>query len=39
LIGMQERVTLYGGTLDARPGTDGSWTVTAVLPVPDEEAP
>ena len=31
LVGMTERATLLGGTLDAGPGAEG-WTVTAVLP-------
>ncbi|MEW1551666.1 sensor histidine kinase [Streptomyces tsukubensis] len=33
LIGMRERVALLGGTLDAGPGTDRGWRLTAVLPV------
>lgn len=32
LLGMRERVTLYGGSLEAGPGADG-WRVHAVLPV------
>lgn len=32
LIGMRERATALGGTLDAGPGPDG-WTVRATLPV------
>jgi signal transduction histidine kinase len=32
LVGMTERATLLGGTLEAGPGADGGWTVTAVLP-------
>jgi len=32
LIGMTERATLLGGTLDAGPSPDAGWTVTAVLP-------
>jgi signal transduction histidine kinase len=32
LIGMRERVTLYGGALRAEPGEDGGFTVTARLP-------
>ena len=35
LLGMRERVLLYGGTLHAGAGPDGSWTVVAVLPVND----
>ncbi|WP_249667485.1 sensor histidine kinase [Cellulomonas fengjieae] len=32
LVGMSERVTLLGGTLDAGPGEERGWTVAAVLP-------
>ena len=32
LVGMAERATLLGGTLEAGPGPDGGWTVNAVLP-------
>ena len=32
LVGMAERVALIGGTLEAGPGPDGYWTVTATLP-------
>jgi len=32
LVGMSERAALLGGTLEAGPGGDGGWTVTAVLP-------
>ena len=32
LVGMAERATLRGGTLEAGPGPDGGWTVTALLP-------
>jgi signal transduction histidine kinase len=32
LVGMAERAMLLGGTLEAGPGSDGGWTVTAVLP-------
>lgn len=32
LIGMTERATLLGGTLDAGPDPDAGWAVTAVLP-------
>ncbi|MGV9317181.1 sensor histidine kinase [Streptomyces sp. NPDC003691] len=34
LTGMRERVALLGGTLEAGPGPDGGWRLTAVLPVP-----
>jgi len=32
LVGMTERATLLGGTLEAGPSPDRGWTVTAVLP-------
>jgi signal transduction histidine kinase len=32
LVGMAERASLLGGTLQARPDPDGGWTVHAVLP-------
>ncbi|MCX2955318.1 sensor histidine kinase [Lentzea sp. NEAU-D7] len=32
LVGMAERVTLLGGTLEAGPGPDHGWTVHAVIP-------
>lgn len=34
LVGMTERVTLLGGTLQAGPGPDRGWRVRAVLPRP-----
>ncbi|MFC4585883.1 sensor histidine kinase [Sphaerisporangium corydalis] len=33
IIGMRERAVLLGGTLDAAPGPDGGFTVTAALPL------
>lgn len=36
LIGMSERVAVYGGTVDAGPWTDG-WRIRAVLPWKDAE--
>ena len=32
LVGMSERAALLGGMLEAGPGAEGGWTVTAVLP-------
>jgi signal transduction histidine kinase len=32
LVGMSERAALLGGTLEAGPGANSGWTVTAVLP-------
>jgi hypothetical protein len=32
LVGMAERVTLLGGTIEAGPGPDQGWTVHAVIP-------
>ncbi len=41
LVGMRERATMLGGSLEAGPTADGGFLVTAVLPVsqPEEEAP
>jgi signal transduction histidine kinase len=33
LLGMHERVALFGGSLDAGPRTEGGWAVHATLPV------
>jgi signal transduction histidine kinase len=33
LVGMRERVTLYGGTLEAGPCVDGGFSVRASLPI------
>ena len=38
LVGMQERVAVYGGSLEAGPGVDGGFRVAATLPY-DEQAP
>ena len=38
LIGMRERVLLYGGTVDAAPDEDGGFTVRARLPLEGERA-
>jgi len=32
IVGMEERATLLGGTLEAGPGATRGWTVTAVIP-------
>ena len=41
LVGMRERATMLGGSLETGPTADGGYRVTAVLPVspPEEEAP
>ena len=41
LVGMRERATMLGGSLEAGPTGDGGFRVAAVLPVspPEEEAP
>ena len=41
LVGMRERATMLGGSLETGPTADGGFRVTAVLPVspPEEEAP
>jgi signal transduction histidine kinase len=41
LVGMRERATMLGGSLDAGPTADGGFRIAAVLPVspPEEEAP
>ncbi|WP_026413205.1 sensor histidine kinase [Actinomadura oligospora] len=33
LLGMRERVTAFGGTLDAGPTPDGGWRVAALIPL------
>ncbi len=38
LIGLRERIALYGGVLDAGPGSSGGWVVRARFPV-DSPAP
>lgn len=35
MIGMAERASLLGGTVEAGPGVDGGWTVVAVIPKSD----
>jgi signal transduction histidine kinase len=39
LIGMRERVALYGGTLTTGAGTDGGYRVAAELPLDETAAP
>ena len=34
LVGMRERVSLYGGALSTGPAADGGWCVHAALPIP-----
>ncbi len=36
LVGMRERVAVYGGSLDAGPGPDGGFRVTARIPYDEE---
>ena len=39
IVGMRERATMLGGSLDAGPTDDGGFQVTAVLPMsPPEDA-
>jgi signal transduction histidine kinase len=38
LLGMQERVTLYNGTIDSGPGLCGGWCVRATLPREQESS-
>jgi signal transduction histidine kinase len=33
LLGLRERLSLYGGELEAGPGPDGGWQVRAVMPL------
>ena len=37
LIGMRERVALYGGTMSAGPRPDGGFSVTVTLPLPQDK--
>jgi signal transduction histidine kinase len=39
LIGLRERVGLYGGELDAGPRPGGGWRVRAVIPLADQQLP
>ena len=38
LIGMRERVHLFGGSIDAQPTGEGGFRVHAVLPLTEEPA-
>ncbi|WP_245560427.1 sensor histidine kinase [Actinopolyspora halophila] len=38
VIGMRERATVYGGSLEAGPNADGGWSVRADLPLEGERA-
>jgi signal transduction histidine kinase len=35
LLGLRERVSLFGGSLDARPTDDGGFVLTATIPITD----
>jgi signal transduction histidine kinase len=39
LLGMRERVALFGGSLRAGPTADGGWAVAATFPLDDRSAP
>jgi len=37
LTGLRERVSLFGGSLDAHPTADGGFSLTATMPIPEAE--
>jgi signal transduction histidine kinase len=39
LLGLRERLALYGGTLSAGPRPGGGWQLRAVMPAPEPSAP
>ena len=39
LVGLRERIALYGGVLDAGPTTDGGWVVRARFPIDTPPGP
>ena len=39
LLGLRERIGLYGGELSSGPAPDGGWRVSARLPVDQAQAP
>jgi signal transduction histidine kinase len=39
LLGLRERLAMYGGTLAAGPRSGGGWQLRAVMPVPERSAP
>jgi signal transduction histidine kinase len=39
LLGLRERLALYGGTLAAGPQPGGGWQLRAVMPAPERSSP
>ena len=39
LLGLRERLALYGGTLAAGPRPGGGWQLRAVMPAPERSVP
>ncbi len=38
LAGLRERVSLFGGNLEARPTAEGGFVLAATIPIPPEAA-